>query len=279
MTVSRIGNSISSIARPCGAAGNTPDVLMRRSSSRLNRPFWLFSIKVTPINSPVRASRIATLADPRFRNPLVNRTRVPRTFCPQDLTCSISTTSAGDVTFPSVAIGGGLASPVRVEAVRRAGLLCVLVGMLGLISALALLAGAVFTATSFVDILFLFSLLSFVSVILGESCIGLFSERRGAGAGSVAGAFAISMTGAGGIIGAIGRLFGKYRGIAIGSGSVLVLAAGIAGALRVMWVLLAVTGGVAVVGAGDGGFGLSRRGDVTGAGGVCGCGAKTTAMG
>ena len=86
------------------------------------------------------------------------------------------------------------------------------------------------------------------------------------------------MTGAGGTIGAIGRLLGKYRGIAIGSDSVLVLAAGIAGALRVMWVLLAVTGGVAVAGAGDEGFGLSRRDDVTGAGGVCGCGAKTTAM-
>ena len=159
------------------------------------------------------------------------------------------------------------------------GLLCVLVGAPGLTSALALLAGAAFTATSFVDILSLFSLLSFFSVILGESRIGLFSERRGAGAGSVAGAFAISITGAGVTIGATGRLFGKYRGIAIDSGSVLVLATGIAGALRVMWGLLAVTEGVAVLGAGDGGFGLSRRGDITGAGGVCGCGAKTTAMG
>jgi hypothetical protein len=86
------------------------------------------------------------------------------------------------------------------------------------------------------------------------------------------------MTGAGGTTGATGRLLGKCRGVAIGSDSVLVLPTGIAGALRVMWVLLAVTGGLVVVGAVDGGFGLLRRGDVTGAGGVCGCGAKTTAM-
>ncbi len=72
----------------------------------------------------------------------------------------------------------------------------------------------------------------------------------------------------GGIVGAAGRVFGKCRGIAIGSDTASALA-GVAGALRVIGVLLAVTVVVAVLVTGDAGFGLSRRGAFTGAVGGC----------
>ena len=45
-----------------------------------------------------------------------------------------------------------------------------------------------------------------------------------------------------------------------------------------IWVVLDVTSGLAVVDWGDGSFGLSMMGDVTEAVGICVFGAKTTAM-
>ena len=107
--------------------------------------------------------------------------------------------------------------------------------------------------------------------------IGLLCGRNGAGTLPFVGTFAVSKIGAGGIVTVTGRLFGKCRGTAIGADSASVFP-GFAGALSVIWVVLDVTLGMAVVDWGDGSFGLSMMGDVTGAVGICVSGAKTTAM-
>ena len=74
-----------------------------------------------------------------------------------------------------------------------------------------------------------------------------------------------------------GRFSGKCRGVAIGADSASVFS-GVAGVLSVIWVVVNLTLGMAVVDWGGDSFELSMTDDVTGAVDIRVCGAKTNAM-
>ena len=80
-------------------------------------------------------------------------------------------------------------------------------------------AKAVVLAKYFLEKMFIFIILSSISIVLVEFFIGLLCGRRDTGTSPFVGTFAVSKISVGGIVTVTGRLFGKCCGVAISADS------------------------------------------------------------